>query len=95
MTLEELRDRARVLALRVFEEPRCRQEQETTCLRDWHAKSQEQLQKTGTAIGFQDYDPFSMCLLCRAYWFQEMTAQTLHMAYCLEIKYGAQAKENS
>jgi hypothetical protein len=89
-TLEELSQIARELSGELFhtEETPC-SGGNGGCLRVEEARPLTRAEKqAGLARRpFDAYDHSRLCAGCRAYWFAEMAAQTLHRMHCIDQKY--------
>lgn len=67
-------------------QPSCVQKEEDRPL------TKEEKRKDWARRPFFAYDPDRMCAGCRAYFFAEMAAQTLHEMRCWQVRIEAEAK---
>ncbi len=87
MTLQELSDTARKLANDLFntvDTPAATCSQPELCLTKEEERPLTRAEKTQGwhRRPFSAYNPDNFCAGCRAYWFAEMAAQTLHEMRC-------------
>ncbi len=91
MTLEEMRDLSRKLASELFSTKDLPCTQTARCLQAEEGRklTREEMKRGWTRRPFNAYDPEKMCNNCRAYWFAEMLAQSLHDIYCWQVRIAA------
>jgi hypothetical protein len=86
-TTNPLARKARKLASRLFDEPKCAAPpNEFSCISKEHRRGETQRQKSGVGFGFAGYNPDVLCLSCRSYWYAEMAAQALERLAAIEAR---------
>lgn len=88
LTLEQLRDESRKLANELFSTEVVKCVHKESCI---HREESRDLTVTERRRGwacrsFDAYEIIHMCSGCRAYWYAEMAAQSLHRVFCLHTK---------